>query len=185
MLKSIKRVVISGSPGGGKTKIIELLKERGYIVYEEYSRSLIEELKSDKIINPFLKKPEEFSQRLFKERSEQYLDSINITKSKGNLVFFDRGVHDIYAYLLAIGKANETWKKKITNFKYDFVFLVKPWIDIYKNDYQRMEPFESAKNYYTFIKKTYKITNEVIEIPKTSVDKRTDFVESYLSSYNG
>ena len=31
------------------------------------------------------------------------------------------------------------------------------------------------------IKKTYKITNEVIEIPKTSVDKRTEFVESYLN----
>lgn len=173
--------MISGSPGGGKTKIIELLKERGFTVFEEYSRSLIEELKSDEIINPFLKKPEKFSQRLFKERSGQYFDSMNIKKSKGNLVFFDRGVHDIYAYLLAIGKANETWKKKITNFKYDFVFLVKPWIDIYKNDYQRMEPFESAKNYYTFIKKTYKITNEIIEIPKTSVEKRADFVESYLS----
>ena len=176
--------MISGSPGGGKTKIIELLKERGFTVFEEYSRSLIEELKSDEIINPFLKKPEKFSQRLFKERSGQYFDSMNIKKSKGYLVFFDRGVHDIYAYLLAIGKANETWKKKITNFKYDFVFLVQPWIDIYKNDYQRMEPFESAKNYYTFIKKTYKITNEVIEIPKTSVEKRADFVESYLS-YNG
>ena len=176
--------MISGSPGGGKTKIIELLKERGFTVFEEYSRSLIEELKSDEIINPFLKKPEKFSRRLFKERSGQYFDSMNIKKSKGNLVFFDRGVHDIYAYLLAIGKANETWKKKITNFKYDFVFLVQPWIDIYKNDYQRMEPFESAKNYYTFIKKTYKITNEVIEIPKTSVEKRADFVESYLS-YNG
>ena len=176
--------MISGSPGGGKTKIIELLKERGFTVFEEYSRSLIEELKSDEIINPFLKKPEKFSRRLFKERSGQYFDSMNIKKSKGNLVFFDRGVHDIYAYLLAIGKANETWKKKITNFKYDFVFLVKPWIDIYKNDYQRMEPFESAKNYYTFIKKTYKITNEVIEIPKTSVEKRADFVETYLS-YNG
>ena len=173
--------MISGSPGGGKTKIIELLKERGFTVFEEYSRSLIEELKSDEIINPFLKKPEKFSRRLFKERSGQYFDSMNIKKSKGNLVFFDRGVHDIYAYLLAIGKANETWKKKITNFKYDFVFLVKPWLDIYKNDYQRMEPFESAKNYYTFIKKTYKITNEVIEIPKTSVEKRADFVESYLS----
>ena len=175
--------MISGSPGGGKTKIIELLKERGFTVFEEYSRSLIEELKSDEIINPFLKKPDKFSRRLFKKRSGQYFDSMNIKKSKGNLVFFDRGVHDIYAYLLAIGKANETWKKKITNFKYDFVFLVKPWIDIYKNDYQRMEPFESAKNYYTFIKKTYKITNEVIEIPKTSVEKRADFVESYLS-YN-
>ncbi len=176
--------MISGSPGGGKTKIIELFKERGFTVFEEYSRSLIDELKSDEIINPFLKKPEKFSRRLFKKRSGQYFDSMNIKKSKGNLVFFDRGVHDIYAYLLAIGKANETWKKKITNFKYDFVFLVKPWIDIYKNDYQRMEPFESAKNYYTFIKKTYKITNEVIEIPKTSVEKRADFVESYLS-YNG
>lgn len=176
--------MISGSPGGGKTKIIELLKERGFTVFEEYSRSLIEELKTDEIINPFLKKPEKFSRRLFKERSGQYFDSMNIKKSKGNLVFFDRGVHDIYAYLLAVGKANETWKKKITNFKYDFVFLVKPWLDIYKNDYQRMEPFESAKNYYTFIKKTYKITNEVIEIPKTSVEKRADFVETYLS-YNG
>ena len=176
--------MISGSPGGGKTKIIELLKERGFTVFEEYSRSLIEELKSDEIINPFLKKPEKFSRRLFKKRSGQYFDSMNIKKSKGNLVFFDRGVHDIYAYLLAVGKANETWKKKITNFKYDFVFLVKPWLDIYKNDYQRMEPFESAKNYYTFIKKTYKITNEVIEIPKTSVEKRADFVESYLL-YNG
>ena len=176
--------MISGSPGGGKTKIIELLKERGFTVFEEYSRSLIEELKSDEIINPFLKKPEKFSRRLFKERSGQYFDSMNIKKSKGNLVFFDRGVHDIYAYLLAIGKANETWKKKITNFKYDFIFLVKPWKDIYKNDRHRAEPFESAKNYYSFIKKTYKTTNEVIEIPKTSVDKRADFVESYLL-YNG
>ena len=72
--------MISGSPGGGKTKIIELLKERGFTVFEEYSRSLIEELKSDEIINPFLKKPEKFSQRLFKERSGQYFDSMNIKK---------------------------------------------------------------------------------------------------------
>ena len=175
--------MISGSPGGGKTKIIELLKERGFTVYEEYSRSLIEELKSNDKINPFLKKPEEFSERLFRERRKQYFDSINIIKSKGNFVFFDRGVHDIYAYLLAIGKANEIWKKKIINFKYDFIFLVKPWLDIYENDSHRIEPFEAAENYYTSIKETYKITNEIIEIPKTSVDKRADFVESYLSYY--
>ena len=176
--------MISGSPGGGKTKIIELLKERGFTVYEEFSRSLIDEFKSNKKNSPFLEKPEEFSERLFIERSKQYFDSLNIIKSKGNFVFFDRGVHDIYAYLLAIGKANEIWKKKIFDFKYDFIFLVKPWRKIYKIDNQRIEPFEVAKNYYTFIKKTYTITNKVIEIPKKSVDQRTDFVESYLS-YNG
>lgn len=173
--------MISGSPGGGKTKIIELLKERGFTVYEEFSRDLIEEFISIKKNNPFLEKPEEFSKRLFIERSKQYYDSLNIIKSKGNFIFFDRGVHDIYAYLLAIGKANEIWKKKIINFKYDFIFLVKPWRKIYKNDKQRIETFETAKKYYSFIKKTYTITNKVIEIPQRSVDERTNFVESYLS----
>ena len=36
-------------------------------------RSLIDEFKSIKKNNPFLEKPEEFSERLFIERSEQYL----------------------------------------------------------------------------------------------------------------
>ena len=45
----------------------------------------------------------------------------------------------------------------------------------------RIETFETAKKYYSFIKKTYTITNKVIEIPQRSVDERTNFVESYLS----
>ena len=181
-MKSIKRVVISGSPGGGKTKIIELLKKRGYTTYEEFSRSLIKEYKSKQKSNFFIKKPIKFSEQLFIERSKQYIEATKIIKSKGNLVFFDRGVHDIYAYLLAIGKANEIWKRKTFQFKYHFVFLVEPWKEIYKNDNQRLEQFETAKNYYTFIKRTYMKSNNVVEIPKMSVSKRADFVESYLYS---
>ena len=32
-----KRVVISGSPGSGKTAVIECLKNKGYSIFEEFS----------------------------------------------------------------------------------------------------------------------------------------------------
>ncbi|PTM01424.1 MAG: ATPase, partial [Candidatus Arcticimaribacter sp.] len=36
--KTPYKIVISGGPGSGKTTLINLLKERGYICFEEISR---------------------------------------------------------------------------------------------------------------------------------------------------
>ena len=49
-----KRIVISGSPGAGKTSIIKGLKNKGYTVFEEYSRILIDEGKASGKANFFL-----------------------------------------------------------------------------------------------------------------------------------
>ncbi|MEC7173627.1 MAG: AAA family ATPase, partial [Bacteroidota bacterium] len=37
-----KKIVISGGPGSGKTTLVNLLKDKGYRCFEEFSRILID-----------------------------------------------------------------------------------------------------------------------------------------------
>ena len=72
-----KRVVISGSPGAGKTSIIMALKNKGYTIFEEYSRNLIKSAQSDGIENMFLEDPILFSKKVLRVRQKQFT-AINI-----------------------------------------------------------------------------------------------------------
>ena len=67
-----RKIVISGSPGAGKTTVVEGLKAIGYTVFQEYSRSIIEEGKAHGKANFFLSNPNQFSERLFSGRKEQF-----------------------------------------------------------------------------------------------------------------
>ncbi len=181
--RRIKRVVITGSPGAGKTSIINGLKNLGYSIFEEYSRSLIENAQKDNKSNFFLEDPLKFSEELMKERKKQFENAYRLNKTKKNIIFYDRGIHDVFAYLLTIGKGNAYWKKKVLKFQYDLVFLVAPWRKIYVRDNQRLETFKVAQSYYPYIKKTYSMKHDVIEIPQMTIGERVAFVESYLSMH--
>tara|TARA_B100001093_G_scaffold438442_1_gene437830 strand:- start:846 stop:1397 length:552 start_codon:yes stop_codon:yes gene_type:complete len=182
-MQRIKRIVISGSPGAGKTSIIMGLKDKGYSVIEEFSRSLIKNSIAKKKSNLFLSNPIGFSKNLLTSREKQYEASEKIVHSKQQVVFYDRGLHDIYAYLKATDNDTHFFKKKIYSFKYDLVFLARPWKEIFKNDSERLESFEQAKMYYPFIKKTYKKHHKVIELPEVSIEKRVFFIESFIKKY--
>ena len=175
-----KRVLITGSPGAGKTSIINGLKNKGYSTFSEFSRSIIKDAKIKGKTNFFLSEPLKFSEKLLEERKKQFYNSESITKAKDNIVFFDRGIHDIYAYLKAIGKKAPELKKQIYSFKYDLVFLLDPWKEIFKKDNERLESFEQAKNYYIYIKKAYSKQHNLIEVPKSSIDERIFYIESFF-----
>ena len=176
-----KRIVISGSPGAGKTSIIRGLKDKGYNVFEEYSRILIDEGKASGKANFFLSNPEEFSELLFMGRKAQYdaSSSLYVNAAKP-FVFFDRGILDIYAYLLAVNERDDSWEKRIIPFKYDLVFLVEPWKEIYKKDIQRMETFIEAKRYFPYIKKVYEQSHFIVTVPKDTIINRVLFIEHYM-----
>ena len=70
------KIVISGGPGGGKTTIINSLKDLGFFCYDEISRELIEKYKENSHRNLFMEKPVEFSKILWKKREDQYKKSI-------------------------------------------------------------------------------------------------------------
>jgi predicted ATPase len=61
------------------------------------------------------------------------------------------------------------------------VFLAPPWEEIYCNDTERKQSFEEALEVYDNIFKIYSdFRYEIIELPKTSVENRADFVISYI-----
>ena len=180
-MPNIKRILITGSPGSGKTTIIKGLKNRGYEVFDELSRSLIRSPENSGNENLCLKSPIDFSEKLLKGRINQFIDAKKIKKAKNNLVFYDRGIQEIFGYLKAIGLEKSSWKINLTDYRYDLVFIASPWEEIYINDKERFETFKEAKIYYPFIKDSYEIIHELIEIPKIDIERRIDFVESYVT----
>ena len=89
----IKNIVITGAPGTGKTSIINELKKKKYNCYNEVSRKIIsDQIDSKGDILPW-KNLSKFSEKVFKIRKSQLLESNN------QLYFFDRGIIDVYAYM--------------------------------------------------------------------------------------
>ncbi|MDA7736595.1 AAA family ATPase, partial [Flavobacteriaceae bacterium] len=158
----------------------------GYNVFEEFSRTIIEEGKAKGKANFFLSDPHEFSERLFLGRKEQFetANTLKVEPTKP-YVFFDRGIHDTYAYLNALGEASTYWEELVGAFKYDLVFLLEPWESIYKSDAQRMETFDEAQLYFSFIKKIYFQDHPVVFVPNVSIEERVSFILEYLNDWNG
>ena len=174
-----KRIVISGSPGGGKTTLINELSRLGYAVFEEFSRSVIERGFKEGKERYFLTDPEAFSKTLFQERKKQFEDFESL-QSNSPFVFYDRGIPDIYAYLEAHGNASSQWREMTAAFQYDLVFLVTPWKAIYKKDESRRETFEEALHYFSFIESAYQKNHQVFYLPQDTVSARLDFITSEL-----
>tara|TARA_B100001057_G_C22778932_1_gene922814 strand:- start:893 stop:1429 length:537 start_codon:yes stop_codon:yes gene_type:complete len=172
----LKRIVITGAPGSGKTSLIKSLKLDGYTCIDEISRKIFKQGKNKGIKNFFIEKPKVFSLKILKERKKQYKDSLKIKNSNNNLIFFDRGIHDVYAYLYYINKSY-VFPPRPFKYNYQKIFILNPWKSIYLNDNERFEDFNSAVKINEAIKYTYKKYGfELINVPKYSIKKRKKFI---------
>ena len=171
------KIVISGGPGGGKTTIINSLKNLGCFCYDEISRDLIEKSNRNGEQNLFIKNPLNFSKILWEKREEQYKNSI--IQKKYDTVFFDRSLLDITSYLEFIGKRNLNLEKKIINFNYDVVFLIKPIKKFYRKDYSRYEDFNESLEIHNILKKNYQKHFKTIQVPYKKLSKRLNFIIEY------
>jgi len=168
------KIVISGGPGGGKTTIINSLKNLGCFCYDEISRDLIEKSNRNGEQNLFIKNPLNFSKILWEKREEQYKNSI--IQKKYDTVFFDRSLLDITSYLEFIGKRNLDLEKRIINYNYDIVFLIKPSKKIYTKDFSRYEDFNESLKIHGILKKNYQKYFKTIKVPFKKLSKRLNFI---------
>jgi predicted ATPase len=172
-----KRIVLTGGPSSGKTSLLNHIQHPDIHCFEEVSRDVISEALNKGVVQPFLDNPLGFSEALFERRLHDYFES----KKCINHVY-DRGIHDVVAYLHAIGNDVPCGMlDDCSNYCYDTVFVFPPWEAIYTQDIERFEVFEEAKHFHKSLVETYSYFGmKCIEVPKASVEERLRFITRQL-----
>ncbi|TVZ28548.1 putative ATPase [Gillisia sp. Hel_I_86] len=174
-----KKIVITGGPGTGKSSIINYLESQGHFCLHEISRQITLEAQQQGIKQLFLEKPLLFSEKLLQARINQHQEAVQLPRGQ---IFLDRGIPDVVAYMDYLGTP---YPAKFTlackNHKYDKIFLLPPWEEIYTSDNERYESFEQALIIHEHLKNSY-ITYgyNPIEVPKGTVLKRSSFIINSL-----
>ncbi len=175
-----KKIVITGGPSSGKTTLISYLLKQGFQCMHEISRDVIIEAQKQGIEQLFLTDPLLFSQKLLDGRLKQFNDTKNLEKT---YLFYDRGLPDVTAYMdYSNSEYPSHFKETCQNNRYDYIFLLPPWKEIYQQDNERYETFEEAEQIHHFLLKAYKDYGyNVIEIPFGTIENRMQFICNKLS----
>lgn len=178
-MKTAEKIVITGSPGTGKTVIIETLLRRGCICFPEISRTVTLEARAQGIAQLFLEDGLLFSRKLLERRIRQFCEAETYP---GKTVFLDRGIPDILAYMDYAGEAYPpSFTEACKKYRYNRVFFLPLWEEIYTTDSERYENFQQATVIDRYLKKTYRTYGyDYIEVPVGNVYQRVDFIMNRL-----
>lgn len=171
-----KKIVITGGPGTGKSTVIVELEKRNYNCMHEISREVTLMARKNGIEQLFLKDPMLFSKMLLEGRVNQFKKA---TAKKGDIVFFDRGVPDVFAYMNYLGVDYPAIfvDKSKENTYYNPVFIMPPWKEIYITDNERYESFEQSLAIYNHLKSAYKgLGYDIVEVPFGTAEERANFI---------
>lgn len=173
----MKRYIITGAPGTGKTSLINALRDNGFYCIEEVSRNIIISEQNNKGNKTPWQDIIGFTNLVYNKTLQDLKRTTNKT------TFVDRGLADNIAYLKL---KKQTINNLFLNFDYKkhyhkTVFMLPLWKDIYIEDPQRLQSFEEAKKLHQLLYKTYTNLGFSINIlPKTTISKRITFLNSFL-----
>ena len=170
-----KKIVITGGPGTGKSTVIVELEKRAHNCMHEISREVTLMARKNGIEQLFLKDPMLFSKMLLEGRVDQFKKASN----KEGIVFFDRGIPDVFAYMnyLGVDYPSIFIEKSKENAYYNPIFIMPPWKEIYITDNERYESFEQSLAIYNHLKSAYKgLGYDIVEVPFGTAKERADFI---------
>ena len=169
-----KRIVLAGGPGTGKTSVLNELVKLEFHCFQEAFREIFSDYK--KKGSDFKSEPDKISKEIYKKRHNDYYQADNLS-CKDDIVFYDRGIHEITAYLRSIDKSSTYWDNLPTDYNYDLIFIFQPWKEIYKKDKERIEEFSDVKKINPFINKIYLESGiKIIDVPFISIKERVKFI---------
>ena len=173
----MRKILITGGPGTGKTSLVNELKNNGYLCSEEIVRDLTIKKRDEGVDQYFLTDPLVFSIKLFNLRLKEYSKSFN-----SNLIIYDRGPIDVLAYLnfksIEIPKDLINDSKKIN---YEYSFILNPWRDIYTQDSVRYESYEECVIIHELLIKEYeKFKIKLIVVPNGTIFERVRFIKKFI-----
>ncbi|WP_108424527.1 AAA family ATPase [Flagellimonas amoyensis] len=176
--------IITGGPGVGKTTLLEELQNRGFGTVPEIARKLIKEQQEiDGEALPWKNKKRYMT--LMFHRSVESLKTTIKAYSGTQPVFFDRGFLDALCYASMEGIPIDQEMKTVSEtLRYNTsVFILPPWQEIYQTDEQRKQDWNEAVFTYNKMIQTYRgYQYDLIEVPKTSVQDRADFIVDFIKN---
>lgn len=179
---STQRIVITGAPGTGKTVVVEALTAGGYVCFPEVIREFTQEealaknpdeLTSNPIV--FANDAMAFNTKLIEGRTRQHQ---NADFSKHSFNFYDRGLVDVLAYMDFFNQTYpEHFIESCQTYRYDAVFIMPPWKDIFHVEVGRYESFDEAISLHESLLKRYEAFGYTpIVVPTDSIENRTEFI---------
>ena len=178
MKQTLKKYVITGGPSTGKTSIISILQQKGFVCVDEMARQVIREqleLKTNYLPWADLERFSEIVvERMITQIKKLHPEDIH---------FFDRGIPDVIAYMKKADiPFSDNFYQLAEKFRYNNkVFIAPPWKEIYEQDNERREDYEEAEILYEHLKITYQeLDYKVVDIPKGRTEERAKFIIEQL-----
>lgn len=176
--------VISGGPGSGKTSMIEMLRHRGYRCVDEAGRDIIRQ--QARIGGPGV---HDNDRALYCELMlSRMIHDYDALDGHAAPVFFDRGIGGLIGYCRLTGMAVPAHLRQAAAvFRYNpAVFITPPWPEIYHADSERKQDFaEAVRTFEAVVAGYHESGYRVIEVPKTSVAARVDFLLGQIAEGTG
>jgi predicted ATPase len=172
---ALRRIVISGCSGGGKSALIDELSSRGFHTFAEAGRIIVRgELETDGKALPWID-PMLFAERLATLAVDQF---VSATKLEG-LVFFDRCAVEpvVHSQMHRIVLPDKV-RQQANDCRYDDpIFMVPPWEEIFVEDTERRHTFREAVAEHDALSHAFvRFGYKVCVIPKMAIKNRIEFI---------
>lgn len=141
----------------------------------EISRDVTLQAQKEGIEQLFLENPILFSEKLLEGRLRQFHEAKNCAAP---VLFYDRGMPDVTAYMdFVASHYPKNFIETCTEHRYDKIFVLPPWKEIYEQDNERYESFEQAEKIYHFLKGGYeKYGYSTHEVPVGPLMERAHYI---------
>ena len=169
-------LILTGSPGSGKTAILSRLKgEFGCV--DEPAKEVLAEQRATGGRGTWDQDPSLFVHLLLQRSIERY----EVARRSDETVIFDRGIPDCVVYAIRAGTDVTPSVAAVEAFRYqrDVLFL-EPWSDIYTTDEERIMSFDDTVSFSEQLRDVYERSDyTLVRVPQASIDDR---VASFASS---
>lgn len=173
--------ILTGAMGGGKSSILNQLKEKKYLCIDEPARQILEEQRSINGEGIPEKNPQLFNQLMLSRSINQY----KINSKYNDVILFDRGIPDLIAYADLFNINKNIYINAAKDYLYNKnVFIFNGWKEIYTTDDERKMEFDLAKEFGNNVSKIYtELGYNVIDVPFVSVEERVKYIINLIDSF--
>lgn len=171
---ALQRIVLTGGPGAGKTTALDVLRNHGFAIGEDAARSIIRERKRAGLTP----RPDArtFAREIFEKEVKAY------HSANGSPAFFERGIVEAVGSLFKaeVLDASEV-NRLLREYRYQAVFILPPWEEIYCMDDERDHTFDHAVRVHDSTLEFYRRHDyDPITVPLSAAKDRVNFILDHV-----